>query len=137
MILLKLHYCNSLKQITSDVNQAVSSIPTTSLDDTMKLVYAAAVVVTREMGCSVVCLGHFASSQQDSLWRRHINNKIVRLRADLSQLEHFQSGRLKDVSDLLCRYGTSGKSISVVIEDLKQKVTALSGKLSRYNKGCR
>ena len=50
MRLPKLYYCKSLKQITVDANIAVASIQTNSLEDTMRLVYATTLVVTREMG---------------------------------------------------------------------------------------
>ena len=132
----KLHYCNSLKQITMDANIAVASIHTNSLEDTMRLVYATALVVTREMGYSVMQTRSVTASQAVPPWKRHITSKIARLRSDLSQLEQMKSGKLKNTSGLIHHYLTCGKHISTVIEELKQKVMALSGKLSRFNKSC-
>ena len=83
----KLHYCNSLKQITMDANIAVASIHTNCLEETLRLVYATALVVNREMGYSVMQSRSVTASQAVPPWRRRITSKIARLRSDLSQLD--------------------------------------------------
>ena len=130
----RLHNSSSLKQVTVDADIAVASIPTNSLEDTMKLVYAIAVVVTKEMGYTVKKPHPDAGYQSVPPWMRRITAKVARLRADLSRLEQMQSGKLKNTLGLTSRYLTSGKHISIVIEELKQQVTALAGKLSKFKK---
>ena len=132
----KLHYCNSLKQITMDANIAVTSIRTNNLEDTLRLVYATALVVTREMGYSVMQSRSVTASQAVPPWKRCITSKIAKLRSDLSQLEQMKFGKLKNTSGLIYCYLTCRKHISIVIQELKQKVTTLSGMLSRFNKSC-
>ena len=119
-----------------DANIAAASIHTNCLEVTMRLVYATALVVTREMGYSVMQSRSVTASQAVPPWRRRITSKIARLGSDLSQLEQMKSGKLKNTSGLIQHYLTCGKHISTVIEELKQKVMALSGKLSRFNKSC-
>ena len=71
------------------------------------------------------------------MWRRRLQNKIKELRKDLSQLE---SSKDKEVSNLRKKentvlerkYSIRLKTLSVVIEELKQRTAAIAAKISRY-----
>ena len=64
-----------------------------------------------------------------------MQNKIKELRKDLSQL---QASNYKDISNfrhwerLERKYSIRVKRLNVVIEELKQKITAIAAKVSRY-----
>ena len=64
-----------------------------------------------------------------------MQNKIKELRKDLSQLE---ASKDKDISNfrhwkrLERKYSIRVKKLNVVIEELKQRITAIAGKVKRY-----
>ena len=67
--------------------------------------------------------------------KRRLQNKIKDLRKDLSQLE---ASKDKDISNfrrwerLERKYSIRVKSLNVVIEELKQRITAIAAKVRRY-----
>ena len=69
------------------------------------------------------------------MWKRRLQNKIKELRKDLSQLE---ASKDKDISNfrpwerLERKYSTRLKILNVVIEELKQRITAIAAKVRRY-----
>ena len=69
------------------------------------------------------------------MWKRKLRNKIKELRKDLSQLE---ASRDKDISSfrhckrLERKYSIRVKRLNVVIEELKQRITAIAAKVRRY-----
>ena len=69
------------------------------------------------------------------MWKRRLQNKIKELRKDLSQLE---AQKDRDTSNfrhwerLERKYSTRVKRLNVVIEELKQRITAIAAKVSRY-----
>ena len=71
--------------------------------------------------------------RKEPMWRRKLQNKIKELRKDLSQLESS-----KEVSNawhqqtLERKYSIRLKTLSVVIEELKQKIVAIAAKVRRY-----
>ena len=68
------------------------------------------------------------------MWWRRLENKIKELRKDLSQLE---SSKDKDVSNvrhwqtLERKYSIRLKTLSVVIEELRQRIVAIASKSKR------
>ena len=69
------------------------------------------------------------------MWKRRLQNKIKKLKKDLSQLE---ASKNKDISNfrhwerLERKYSIRVKRLNVVIEELKQRITAIAAKVRRY-----
>ena len=69
------------------------------------------------------------------MWKRRLQNKIKALRKDLSQLE---TSKDKDISNfrywerLERKYSIRVKRLNAVIEELKQRTTAIAAKVRRY-----
>ena len=69
------------------------------------------------------------------MWKRMLKNKIKELRKDLSQLQALKD---KDISNfrhwerLERKYSIRVKRLNVVIEELKQRITAIGAKVRRY-----
>ena len=73
--------------------------------------------------------------RKEPMWKRRLQNKIKDLRKDLSQLE---APKDKDISNfrhwerLERKYSIRVKKLNVVIEELKQRITAIAAKVRRY-----
>ena len=71
------------------------------------------------------------------MWKRSLQSKIKELRKDLSQPE---ASKDKDVSNfrywerLKRKYSIRVKRLNVVIEELKQRITAIAAKVRRYQR---
>ena len=69
------------------------------------------------------------------MWKRRLQNKMKELRKDVSQLE---ASKDKDISNfrhqerLERKYSIRVKRLNVVIEELKQRITAIAAKVRRY-----
>ena len=86
--------------------------------------YAGAVVVTNKLGVKI----DKEAGRKEPMWKRRLQNKIKELRKDLSQLE---ASKDKDISNfrywerLERKYSIRIKRLNVVIEELKQRITAI------------
>ena len=75
------------------------------------------------------------AGRKEPMWKRRLRNKIKELRKDLSQLETLKD---KDISNfrhwqrLQRKYSIRVKRLNVVIEELKQRITAVAAKVRRY-----
>ena len=69
------------------------------------------------------------------MWNRRLQNKIKELRKDLSRLESLKD---KDISNfrhwkrLERKYSITIRRLNVVIEELKQRITAIAAKVRKY-----
>ena len=69
------------------------------------------------------------------MWKRRLQNKIKELRKGLNQVE---TSKDKDISNirhwerLETKYSIRVKRLNVVIEELKQRNTAIAAKVRRY-----
>ena len=69
------------------------------------------------------------------MWSRRLQNKIKELRKDLRQLE---GSKDKDISNfrhwerLERKYSIRVKTLTAVIEELKQRITAIAAKVRKY-----
>ena len=78
---------------------------------------------------------HNVAWRKEPLWKRRLQNKVKELRKDLSQLEALKD---KDISNfrhwerLERKYSIRVKRLNVVIEELKQRITAIAAKVRRY-----
>ena len=93
--------------------------------------YAGGVVVTNRLGVRI----DKVAGRKETMWKRRLQNKIKKLRKDLSQLE---GSKDKDISNfrywerLERKYNIRVKRLDVVIEELKQRITAIAAKVIRY-----
>ena len=73
--------------------------------------------------------------RKESLWKRRLQNKIKKLRKDLSQLEAPKDKHINDFRSwerLERNYSIRVKRLNVLIEELKQRITAIAAKVRRY-----
>ena len=121
-----------LLEETAKVDKVLSKFKTHSITKTNELFYAGAVVVTNRLGVKI----DKVAGRKEPMWKRRLQNKIKELRKDLSQLE---TSKDKDIS--ICRQwerlekkknSIRVKRLNVVIEELKQKITAVAAKVRMY-----
>ena len=97
----------------------------------IKKTNARVVVVTNRLGVTI----DRADGRKEPMWKRRLQNKIKELRKHLSQLE---ASKDKDISNFIHReilerkYIIRVKRLNVVIEELKQRITAIAAKVRRY-----
>ena len=102
-----------------------------SITKTNELFYAGAVVVTNRLGVKI----DKVAWRKEPMWNRRLQNKIKELTKDLSQLESLKD---KDISNfrhwkrLERKYNIRVKILNVVIEEFKQRITAIVAKVRRY-----
>ena len=120
-----------LLEETAKVDKVLRKFKTHSITKTNELIYAAAFVVTNRLGVKI----DKVAGRKESMWKRRLQNKIKELRKDLSQLE---APKDKDISNFRHwerferKYSIRVKILNVVIEDLKQRITAIAAKVRRY-----
>ena len=125
---------NKLMHVVGRINNLCQYISTPDLRGTSDLMYAAAKVVTESLGISTQ---HPRASPGSGLpsWQQRLQNKLTSLRCDLSRLVALQSGHLKApavIDQLYSIYLVNGDPLPVIIETLRQKITALSRKISCF-----
>ena len=117
------------------VGKTLGKISTSNLTETNDLVFAGAVVVAERLG---VKLSQSKHRPKDNIpwWKRRLEGQIKELRKDLSRIEQMNKGAMKD-SDirnrLMEKYRVRGKGMSVVIEEVKQRIKAKAAKVKRYD----
>ena len=93
--------------------------------------YAGAVVITNRLGMK----NDKVAGRKKLMWKRRLQNKIKKFRKDLRQLE---TSKNKDISNfrhwerLKRKYSIRVKRLNVVVEELKQRITAIAAKVRRY-----
>ena len=95
------------------------------------MLYAGAFVVTNRLG---VKIDHVAG-RKEPMWKRRLQNKIKELRKDLSQLEVSKDkgiSNFRHCERLERKYSIRVKRLNVVIEEMKQTITAIAAKVRRY-----
>ena len=109
----------------------MSKFKTYSITKTNELFSAGAVVVTNRLGVKI----DKVAGRKEPMWKRRLQNKIKKLRKDLSQLE---ASKDKDICNfrhwerLERKYSITVKRLNVVINELIQRITAISAKVGRY-----
>ena len=75
------------------------------------------------------------AGRKEPIWKRRLQNKIKELRKDLSQLETLKDKGISNFRHwerLERKYSIRVKRLNVVIEELKQRITAVAAKVRRY-----
>ena len=120
-----------LLEETAKVDKVLSKFKTHSTTKINKLFYAGAFVVTNRLGVKIEKI----AGRKEPMWKRRLQNKIKELRKDLSQLE---ASKDKGISNfrhwerLERKYSIRVKRLNVVVEELKQRITATAAKVRRY-----
>ena len=120
-----------LLEETAKVDKVLSKFKTHSITKTNELFYAGAFVVTNKLGVKI----DKVAGRKEPMWNRRLQNKIKELRKDLSQLE---ASKDKGISNfrhwerLDRKYSIRVKRLNVVVEELKQRITAIAAKVRRY-----
>ena len=120
-----------LLEETDKVDKVLSKFKTHSITKTNALFYAGTFVVTNKLGVKI----DKVARRKKPMWKRRLQNKIKELRKDLSQLE---ASKDKGVSNsrhwerLERKYSIRVKRLNVVVEELKQRITAIATKVRRY-----
>ena len=116
---------------TAKVDKVLSKFKTHSITKTNELFYAGAVVATNRLGVKI----DKVAWRKEPMWKRRLQNKIKELRKDLSQLE---ASKDKDISNFIHwkrlerKHSIRVKRLNDVIEELKQRITAVAAKVRRY-----
>ena len=98
---------------------------------TNELFYAGTFFATNRLGVKI----DKVAGRKKPMWKKRLQNKIKELRKDLSQLEASED---KDISNfrhwekLERKYSIRVKRLYVVVEELKQRITAIAAKVRRY-----
>ena len=120
-----------LLEEAAKVDKVLSKFKTHSITKTNELFYAGAFVVTNRLGVKI----DKVAGKKEPMWKRRLQNKIKELRKDSSPLEALKD---KDISNfrhwgrLERKYSIRVKRLNVVIEELKQRITAIAAKVRRY-----
>ena len=119
-----------LLEKTAKVDKVLSKFKTHGVTKTNELFYAGAFVVTNRLGIKI----DKVDERKEPMWKRIVQNNIKELRKDLSQLE---ASKDKGISNfrhwerLERKYSIRVKRLNVVIEELKQRITAIASKVRR------
>ena len=117
---------------TKRVNSVLKYIETKSISETNKLLKAVSICVAERLG---IKNKRGSKRNNEPWWKRRIENDIDILRKDIAILERKKRGELRregKFSFLQKKYNVNRKGLAVVIEELKQRVTAKKAKLNRY-----
>ena len=122
-----------LSKETAKVDKVLSKFKTHGITKTNELFYAGAVVVTNRLGVKI----DKVAGRKEPMWKRRFPNKIKELRKNVSQLEASKdtnSSSFRHWERLERKYSIRVKRLNVVIEELKQRVTAIAAKFRRYQR---
>jgi hypothetical protein len=122
-----------LNALLEKIDAEINKLELTDLTEVNNIAYACARTVTEAMGMKI---GKRAAARIPA-WKERIQRKIEKLRRNLSQVEAWKAGALKneDVKKRLeSTYHIRDKGLAVVIEHLKQRVVAMAAKLQRYDR---
>ncbi|XP_053141804.1 uncharacterized protein LOC128340565 [Hemicordylus capensis] len=123
-----------LAQVLKDANAALAEITTNNLQETNQLMYSAATITTQELRYKINGPVKKESSTSPK-WKIRLENKISRLRSDASKLKDMKDKKLKNKNTkqyLIQKYHLDSRKIREVLEIIKQQITAVSKKISRY-----
>ena len=119
-----------LLEETAKVDKVLSKFKTHNITKTNELFYAGAVVTNR-----LAVKTDKVTWRKEPMWKRRLKNKIKEFRKNVSQLE---ASKDKDICNfrhwerLERKYSIRVKILNVVIEELKQRITAIAAKVRRY-----
>ena len=122
----------TLKREVSKINSVLKDIPTSNITDTNKLLKAAGCVVAKRLG---LLREKKKNGLKEPWWKRRLKNKIEKMRKELSRLDRWKKQEIRNQrlkEEMKKKYQMKNKSIEVLIEELKQRITANAMKVKRY-----
>ena len=122
-----------IKEEVKKMNKVLEHVKITGFTHCRNVIQAAMRIVGEEVGMKK----SNAKKKKEPFWKRRILRDISRLRKDLSRIEAWFAGRWKNdknkEKDLLDqKYGLRRKGFSLVMEELKQRITTKATKVKRY-----
>ena len=142
--LLPLRHINirRLKDLVYRMDRIVDSIVTKNISDTNCLLLATPYVVTEMTGTKMMMSDMSNETKKgEPQWKRRIQRRILQLRQDISRLEEIRNGkplRKKLIETLELRYKYLWKKgVTVVQEELKQRLRAKGNTVRRFEKRCK
>ena len=120
-----------LNEEVCKVNQILEYIQTKDITSTNELLKAAGCIVAQNLGYKK----RSPKERKEPWWKKRIKGKIASMRKDLSRLDRWnrqELSRTKIQEALKKKYHIPGKKLNVVIEELKQRISANTAKLKRY-----
>ena len=116
------------------MNKVLEHVKITGFTHCRNVIQAALRIVGEEVGMKK----SNAKKKKELFWKRRILGDISRLRKDLSRIEAWFAGRWKKgknkEKDLLDqKYRLKRKEFTLVMEELKQRITAKATKVKRYD----
>ena len=109
----------------------VLKFKTHSIAKMNELLYAGAVVGKNRLGVKL----DKVARRKEPIWKRRLQKKIKKLTKDLSQLEPLKDTDISNFRQwerLKRKYSIRAKRMNVVIEELKQRITAIVAKIKSY-----
>ena len=122
-----------LKRTTAKVNRVIDLIETKNISQTNNLIKAASIWVADQLG-----LKKYEGEKKNDPWRkRRIEGGIKQLKKDINIFERVKKdqigarkeGKAKLVEE---KYSVKRKGLTVVIEELRQRIIAKAAKIARY-----
>ena len=120
-----------LREATQEINVLLAHVETTDITETNQLLRAAAIVIIRKLGIKRAT-NH---PRKEPFWKRRMKSKIQVLRGEISKLERSRSNpslKLRGLTQIRKKFFAKKMGLNVVIEELKQLMTAKAEKLRRY-----
>ena len=122
---------NTLNRTTTKVNRVTEQIETKNTNQTNNLIRAAGVWVADQLGLKK----YEGRKKKDPWWKRRVEEDVKQLKKDINILERVKKeqigarkeGKVKLVEE---KYGVKIKSLTTVIEELKQRIIAKAAKTS-------
>ena len=119
-----------LLEETAKVDKVLTKFKTHSITKTNELFHAGAVLVTNRLGVKI----DKVTQRKEPMWKRRLPNKIKEdlSQKDLSQLEASKDEGISNFRHwerLERKYGIRVKGFNVVIEEVKQRITAIAAKV--------
>ena len=131
---LKYEYKEKIKEEVIKRNKPLEHVKIRGSTHCRDVIEAAMKIVGEQVGMKK----SNAKKKKEPFWKRRILTDITRLRKDLSKIEPWFAGRWekdkkieKDWLDQ--KYGLRRKGFTLVIEELKQRITAKATKVKRYD----
>ena len=112
------------------IDKVLSKFKTHGIPMTNELLYARTAVITNGLGVKI----DKVAGKEEPMWKRRLQNKIKELRKNLSQLEESKDKYISNFrhwEKLEKKYSIRVKRLNVVIEELKQRITAIATKVRR------
>ena len=123
----------TLRKITSNVNKVLKYIITNDATETNDLINAVAICASQRLGLKQ----RKDKVSQEQFWKRRIQRDINELRKTVSKLDRYARGQIKDtkkVEQIFKKHHVKKKGVKVVVEELKQRITAKAAKINRYER---